>query len=79
MEALRLFARPVDRKLVIELPPGLDEGRLEVIVLRADEPAESGSTAAVRHQPSARLAGSVTLVDDLIEPASPADDWDANR
>ena len=69
MEALRLIAEPKNHQLIIDLPPSLDQRRLEVIVM----PATGIENAAIefkgRRKPSALLAGTVSLRDDLISPA----------
>jgi len=78
MQALRLIAEPVNHQLVIDLPPSMYGKRLEVIVL----PANKQDTAlgdVTRRTPSHRLAGTVILHDDLIAPACPEEDWNAQR
>ena len=83
MEALRIFAKPVNGQLVIDLPPSLKSVRVsvpeanrtyEVIVLCAI--SEESVATPRRRQPSAKLAGTVRLLDDLIAPATPESDWD---
>ena len=67
MQALRFIAEPVNRRLVIDLPLGLDCGPLEIIVMPA--PA---SPPKRQHD----LRGSAVMADDLIAPVA-EDDWDA--
>jgi hypothetical protein len=78
MEAMRLFAEPINHQLVIDLPPSLEHCRLEVIVMPA---ASADQNIALvlphRHKPSPLLAGTVQLKDNLIDPAVPETDWDA--
>jgi hypothetical protein len=75
MEALRIFAKPVNGQLVIDLPPSLKSDRTyEVIVLCAI--SEESIATPRRRQPSEKLAGTVRLLDDLIAPATPESDWD---
>jgi len=71
MQALRFIAVPSNSRLVIDLPSGLDHGRLEVIVM----PAPDVPSMSQRSVPST-LRGSVVMDDDLIAPL-PEDDWDA--
>lgn len=75
MEALRIFAKPVNGQLVIDLPPSLTSDRTyEVIVLPAisEEPVATPR----RRQPAEKLAGTLYLRDDLIAPATPESDWE---
>ena len=78
MEAMRLFAEPINHQLVIDLPPSLEHCRLEIIVMPA---ASSEPLIAPLHQrrrkPSPLLAGTVQIKDNLIDPAVPETDWDA--
>jgi hypothetical protein len=91
MEALRIFAKPVNGQLVIDLPPSLKSVReaarmryrvsvpeanrtYEAIVLSAI--SEESVATPRRRQPSAKLAGTVRLLDDLIAPATPESDWE---
>jgi len=76
MEALRLFAEPKGHQLIIDLPLGLEQRRLEVIIMPAADHIAHAPLKEGRHKPSALLAGTVTLNDDLIAPAVPASDWD---
>jgi hypothetical protein len=75
MQALRLIATPINHQLVIDLPPGLDDRQLEVIVLPAGEQRDSAGTGP-RRKPNPRLKGTVSVGDDLIEPAATERDWD---
>ena len=77
MEALRLITEPTNRQLVIDLPPSLEHRRLEVIVMPAANIDQTPVVRGGRRKPSALLAGTVTLTDDLIAPAVPESDWDA--
>jgi hypothetical protein len=76
VEALRFIAEPVNHRLAIDLPPGLENKRLEVIVLPASE-QESAPTPTTHHRPNARLRGTVSIRDDLIERAFTEKEWDA--
>lgn len=78
MEALRLFAEPINHQLVIDLPPSLEHCRLEIIVMPAAS-ADQNRTPVLprRRKPSPLLAGTVQLKDNLIDPAVPETDWDA--
>lgn len=78
MQALRFIAEPVNHQLVIDLPPNMDDIRLEVIVFPANE-QDTSPGVVTRRTPSHRLAGTVILHDDLIAPACPEEDWDALR
>ncbi len=77
MEALRLIAEPKNHQLIIDLPPGLDQRRLEVIVMPATGMENAATASKGRRKPSALLAGTVSLHDDLITPAIPESDWNA--
>ena len=73
MEALRFRAKPVDRRIMIELPSDMDADTVEVIVL-ADK-----NTLFKRgkcRRPPAELEGTV-IHDDLIAPAVSEGEWDA--
>jgi len=73
MEALRFRAKPVDRRVMIELPPDMDAETVEVIVLAARKaPLKRGR----RRRPPKELEGTV-IHDDLIAPAIPEGEWDA--
>ena len=79
MQALRLIARPSNHQLLIELPPGLDDCLLEVIVLPAAETDPVYAVSRRRRRPAPMLAGTVTLQDDLLAPAIPDSDWEVLR
>lgn len=79
MQALRLIARPSNHQLLIELPPGMDDCLLEVIVLPAAETDPVSAVSRRRRRPAPRLAGTVTLQDDLLAPAIPDTDWEVLR
>ncbi len=66
MEALRFITEPINHQIIIDLPPGLDSRRLEVIVFPANDQV-AAPESAVRLKPGPRLAGTVILHDDLIE------------
>jgi len=74
MEALRFTAKPVDRRIVIELPSDMDADTVEVIVRAAKTPSPSSGTRGWR-QPPRQLEGTV-INDDLIAPAVPEGEWD---
>lgn len=73
MEALRFTAKPVDRRITIELPASMDEDTVEVIVLSTKK--ISPGKGAYR-KPPAGLKNTV-IHDDLIAPAISAGEWDA--
>ncbi|MFZ2633369.1 MAG: hypothetical protein WA081_13995 [Desulfosalsimonadaceae bacterium] len=75
MEALRLMAKPVNRRIIIDLPPGMDADTVEIIVLanRKIHPEKMK-----RRTPPSQLA-KTEIYDDLIAPAIPETDWDALR
>ena len=73
MEALRFRAKPVDRRVMIELPSDMDADTVEVIVLATKKtPVKRGK----RRRPPTELEGTV-IHDDLIAPAVPEGEWDA--
>ena len=73
MEALRFKAKPVDRRIMIELPSDMDADTVEVIVLAAKKtPFKRGKC----RRPPRDLEGTV-IHDDLIAPAVPEGEWDA--
>jgi hypothetical protein len=76
MKALRMITESHNHHLVIDLPASMENCRLEVIVIPAEQFAAT-VVAKKRHSPSPMLAGTVRLKDDLISPAAPAGDWDA--
>jgi hypothetical protein len=63
----------------IQLPPGVPDGvNLRVLVLLEGTPAPAtASTRREPNRPAPQLAGSVSMTDDLIEPAVPESDWNA--
>ena len=71
----------VAKQHMVRLPEQVPDGvKLRVLLLMEDtEPQGSASEAAIqpRRKPSPRLAGSVTMRDDLLAPAVPEQDWDA--
>ncbi|MDO9225996.1 MAG: hypothetical protein Q8M09_20035 [Pseudomonadota bacterium] len=78
MEAMRLFAEPINHQLVIDLPPSLERCRLEIIVMPAASADQNMVTVLPRRRkPSPLLAGTVQLKDNLIDPAVSETDWDA--
>lgn len=68
MEALRIFTKPVNGQLVIDLPPSLKCDRAyEAIVPRYPRsPLSLHDGASIAE----KLAGTVRLLDDLISPAT---------
>ena len=73
MEALRFTAKPVDRRIIIKLPPEMDADIVEVFVRAAKQPSiKSGRW----RRPPKQLRGTV-IHDDLIAPAVPEGEWDA--
>lgn len=74
MEAIRETVDVVGHSVTIELPADFTARRVEVIVLPA--PEQDLAARSSHRRPSPELAGTVIL-DDLIEPAVSADDWDA--
>ena len=73
MEALRFTAKPVDRRIMIELPADMDADIVEVIVWPSEKTFPK--TGKCRRPPT-KLAGTV-IHDDLIAPAVPESEWDA--
>ena len=73
MEAIRFRAKPVDRRIMIELPSDMDADTVEVIVLSSRKAPFKRDK--YRKSP-AELKGTV-IHDDLIAPAVPEDEWDA--
>ena len=73
MEAIRFRTRPVDRRIMIELPSDMDADAVEVIVLSSRKaPFKKGEY----RKPPAELKGTV-IHDDLIAPAAPEEEWNA--
>ena len=78
MEALRIITQPVNRQLIIDLPPSLTgDQQYEVIVLPISSEPKSVTTPR-RRRPSEKLAGTVHLFDDLIAPTTPDSDWESS-
>ena len=73
MEAIRFRAKPVDRRITIELPANMDDDTVEVIVLSTKK---SSPNKGAYRKPPAGLKNTV-IHDDLITPAIPANEWDA--
>ena len=76
MEALRLIVEPTNHQVTINLPPGMDAKRLEIIVLPAGGESPPISAGA-RRKASQLLRGTVVYQDDLVAPAGLDEDWDA--
>ncbi|MDC0838092.1 MAG: hypothetical protein P5702_24350 [Limnospira sp. PMC 1291.21] len=77
MEALRIITQPVNRQLIIDLPPSLTgDQQYEVIVLPIS--SQESVTTPPRRRPSEKLAGTVHLFDDLIAPTTPDSDWESS-
>ncbi len=75
MDALRLTTKPVNRRIIIDLPPEMDVDTVEVIILASGKVRQ----ATKKHRiPPSKLAGT-ELFDDLIAPAVPEKEWDALR
>jgi len=73
MEAIRFRTKPVDRRIMIELPSDMDADTVEVIVLSSRKaPFKKGEY----RKPPAELKGTV-IHDDLIAPAAPEAEWNA--
>jgi hypothetical protein len=77
MQAFRVYANPTDRQLIIDLPPELGHQLLEVIVMPASDQQKGSDTQPQRRKPSPRLAGTVTMQDDLIAPAASETEWES--
>lgn len=67
----------------IQLPKEVPEGvNLRVLILLEDPSSSAlatGGSGQESNRPSPRLAGSVTMADDLMQPAVPESDWNALR
>jgi hypothetical protein len=61
---------------LLRLPDTIPDGVPLRVLLLLDEDVLSANRQ-VRRKPSPKLAGTVTMQDDLMAPAIPADDWDA--
>jgi hypothetical protein len=73
METLRLKAKPVNRRIIIDLPPNIDADNVEIIVFAASKTPDKKYH---RRTPPKELAGTI-LRDDLVAPAVPECEWDA--
>lgn len=66
---------------MLRIPANIPDGtRLRVRVLVEEPVSESEgriTDAQHRRKPSPRLAGTVRMQDDLLEPEVPPEDWDA--
>lgn len=76
MEAIRETLDVLGNAITIRLPASFSARRVEVIVLPVAEEDSPPHSQRRRHRPSADLAGTI-IRDDLLEPATSADDWDA--
>ena len=76
MEALRLIAETTNHQVTIDLPLGMEAKRVEIIVLPADDQLPF-TPAGERRNASQLLRGTVVLLDDLITPPIPEEDWNA--
>jgi len=73
MELLRFTAKPLNRQIIIKLPPELDEEVVEVLVrARKETAAKMGRW----RRPPEQLRDTV-IHDDLIAPALPEEEWAA--
>jgi hypothetical protein len=61
---------------LLRLPDTIPDGVPLRVLLLLDEDVLPANQQ-VRRKPSPKLAGTVTMQDDLTAPAIPADDWDA--
>lgn len=75
MEALRLKAKPVNRRIIIDLPPEMDAETVEIIVLAN---RKISSQKKKRRTPPLKLA-ETEIHDDLIAPVVGETEWDALR
>jgi hypothetical protein len=75
MKAIEFEAIPHHHS--IRLPEQIPDGvKLRVLVLLEDEAEISAKkTGKKRNCPSPKLAGSIRMLDDLIQPAVPESDW----
>ncbi len=55
--------------------PQVEEARVIVTILSAQDIAP----AAVRHRPSARIAGKGKILGDILSSAAPIDDWNCAK
>ncbi len=79
MHAIEFQAVASQRMLPV--PEMVPEGIPLRILVLVDEaiaiPPEMATPGRPRQRPSPKLAGSVFIRDDLIDPAVPSDDWEA--
>lgn len=75
MDALRLTTKPVNRRIIIDLPPEMDVDTVEVIVLASGKARQETKK---HRKPPSKLADT-QIFDDLISPAVPEKEWDALR
>lgn len=73
MEQLRFTAKPLNRQIIINIPPEMDAEVVEVLV-RASK--ETTPKMGGWRRPPEQLRGTV-IHDDLIAPALPEGEWDA--
>ncbi|MDZ7642244.1 MAG: hypothetical protein U5J62_09505 [Desulfurivibrio sp.] len=74
MQAIEFEA--VAKQRMLRIPDTVPDGaKLRVLLLLEDTPP----TLAKKRQPSPNLAGTVTMKDDLIAPAIPAEEWEVLR
>ena len=73
MEELRFTAKPLNRQIIINIPPEMDAEVVEVLVRATKKtPPKMGR----RRRPPEQLRATV-IHDDLISPAVPEREWDA--
>jgi len=72
METVRFTTKPIDRRITIELPAGMNSETVEVIVrgIKKSPPGKNGY-----RKPPAALKRTV-IHDSLIAPAVPENEWD---
>jgi hypothetical protein len=75
MDALRLTTKPVNRRIIIDLPPEMDVDTVEVIVLASGKLRQENKK---HRMPPSKLADT-QIFDDLIAPAVSEKEWDALR
>jgi hypothetical protein len=76
MQAIRETHDVLGGSVTIHLPADFAARRVEVIVLPADSDSASGQARLRQRRPAPELASTV-IRDDLIEPTTSPDDWDA--
>jgi hypothetical protein len=72
MEEIRFTEKPVNRRIMIELPAGMDADIVEVIVRPSKRTALKTEKC---RQPPLELAGTI-IHGDLISPAVSESEWD---